>query len=164
MNIALDIDHVIANIDSELIRLCPHWNRRDYKIDGLNAEDIIFSSAVPMDKPTFDFECYITNRPESSRFVTERWLRINGFPNKPVHFANHNKAFIMQDYGIDVIIDDSPFVYSNVTNAGLSVILYTQLWNTHIKTNNRIFSLKEINDGFTSSVYQRSLSDLRTCE
>ena len=144
MKIALDIDHVIADITNELKRLHPEWCGTKYAIPSLRLSEIDYSIATVLDRPSFNFECYITSRPSYAYDVTVQWLAKNRLPNKPVYLA-HDKLTQMQKLGINVLVDDKLSTFETIlSKSNLHCLLYTQPWNEHVKSIFRINQLWEV--------------------
>ena len=146
MKIALDIDHVIADITSELKRLHPEWCGTKYALPGLRLSEIDYSIATVLDRPDFDFDCYITSRPSYAYNITVEWLAKNDLPSKPVYLA-HDKLAQMQKLGIDVLVDDKLSTFETIlTKSNFHCLLYTQPWNAHVKSVFRVNRLNEVSE------------------
>lgn len=63
-----------------------------------------------------DTEIYIiTNRHEKFREITENWLKINAIPyHKLIMTSGHSKVNVLNEYEIDIMIDDKPHLFHEV--------------------------------------------------
>lgn len=93
-----------------------------------------------LNKPEFTPTAYMTSRPIPSH-VTTWWLAKNGFPFAPV-FTTENKAELLPEDG--VMIDDAPHHFDQIVKAGKRCLLFDALYNRHIDTQDRIYSLTGI--------------------
>lgn len=72
---------------------------------------------------TFEFSHYITASPPLMRQYREEWLKMMGFPHKPV-IAAEDKAQVMRRLHIDVLVDDKPATLEHIQSQGLIGIQY----------------------------------------
>lgn len=143
MRIALDIDDVIRDLQSQIKVLHPEWCGTKYNIPELRLRDIDYRHAKVNDIPTFDFTMYITSCPPWAYNDTLKWLKDNGFPNKKVIMSSI-KLSTMRIYGIDILVDDKPSTFHQVNSKHDTVCyLYDQPWNRDIETPLRVHSLAE---------------------
>lgn len=144
MKIALDIDGVIADIQPTLKKLHPEWDGTTYHIDGLDLTKIPYFSLPVLDKPDFNFVCYITSRPDWAYLDTIKWLAKNGFPKKPLILSN-NKLEAMYEWEVNLLIDDKMETWYEINQTtDKQCFLYSQPWNLGAKTLHRINTLSEM--------------------
>lgn len=80
----------------------------------------------------------VTGRADDARGATERWLEKNLLGlYREIHFTNHGgagaphreKSEILQEFGVDVFVEDNLYFASDVTQAGIPVFLFDTPWN-----------------------------------
>jgi len=92
----------------------------------------------------------ITARPESTRLITENWIRSNFFNMFPdiylVGEKNLKKSTVCLENGISVMIDDSLSNAKDCAENGIRTLLMDRPWNQDIlpKGVERVFNWKEI--------------------
>ena len=144
LKIGLDIDGVIANFQLAWHELYPEISAEpnDYDSDKniynritemshagtLNDFYLNIKPLINPNEICFDIECYITSRPVDSE-ITKQWLRLHGFPNKPVFttLMGTSKVDIAKQIDIDVFIDDYYINFNELNNAGILCYLYKYL-------------------------------------
>ena len=132
---ALDVDGVLANF---YLAMCRRFNKPYVSIDKWGEpwleerlpdvlDDYDFWDNLPnMNRPdaiNFDFDYYITAIPIQFKDSRIKWLKKNGYPDKPVIVA-FNKDEAMIRHGVDILIDDKYENIEKVTKAGLIGIHY----------------------------------------
>ena len=136
MKIALDVDGVLANFYGSV---CKKYNQPMLVVNDFNLEwatqkmwDEIYNdydlweNLIVLSPPqaiTFEFDYYITHIPEHLLESRIKWLRDNGYPEKPV-IDSDDKLASMRRLGVDILIDDKPEIVKEVNKAGLLAIQY----------------------------------------
>lgn len=158
--IGLDIDDVICAWITEWakfqnIPVPTAWNfdwDLQEKFEKMRMDGTLndFYLNLPMrenpDEIPFVPDCYITNRPVI-KAVTEMWLKINGFPLKPVFQVNNReeKLAIAKERKLDIFVDDNYQTFCDMNQNGICCFLYDALHNQrHNVGYRRIKFLKEI--------------------
>lgn len=160
-NIGLDIDGVLADFSLAWHMLYPEvnprpntWNldskisERFKKMKEDNVLDDFYLSIEPLIKPeelSFEPTCYITARPVISE-ITEEWLKIHGFPIKPViTVGNMSKIVAAKENNVEIFIDDHYDNFLELNNNGIFCYLFTAPWNLQFDVGDmRLNSFKEL--------------------
>lgn len=160
VKIGLDIDEVICNwlgdwTDKYGMETPTNWyfDREILdRFDDMKAKgelEEFFLSLKPLIQPEdipFEPHCYITSRPVESG-VTEAWLKMHGFPARPVHTVGmgNSKVDIALKEGLDMFVDDSFSNFTALNKAGVCCFLmdapHNQRYDVGFK---RIKNLKEL--------------------
>lgn len=80
----------------------------------------------PLSRPediNFEFDYYITSSPPGMVSFRRDWLKVHGFPNKPV-IHSLDKGLTMRQLGLDLLIDDNPKTLDKVASQGFHVIQF----------------------------------------
>ena len=109
----------------------------------LGLEPLIDPKQIP-----FEPCCYITSRPVSSE-ISEQWLDLHGFPQRPVYTTDPDKGItkvsLCKEHGIELFVDDRFENWRDLNNAGITCYLYTQPHNERYDVGHlRIESLKDL--------------------
>lgn len=135
MKIGLDVDGVLANFELAMAKEFKRPHITSYGWDVQWITDLIhkveeneeFWENLPIishpESITFDFDYYITAVPPKMKGARERWLKKNGFPDKPV-IVSDTKLITMRELGVDVLIDDKYSTMKEVQEAGLLAIQF----------------------------------------
>jgi len=161
-NIGLDIDGVIADFRGAWHKFYPDLppNPDTYHFDDKIMQrfddmreagilDDFYLSIKPLIKPEnlpFEPKCYVTARPVETK-VTEKWLAMNGFPQKKVITVptGTTKVVAMNEAGIEIFIDDYYRNFIELNEAGIFTYLYSATWNTKYDVGElRLNSLNDI--------------------
>lgn len=158
IKVGLDVDGVLANFELAMAKQFnkPHLTSYGWDVQWIsdlihkveNDED--FWENLPLishpESITFDFDYYITAVPPNMKGARERWLRKNGFPDKPV-IVSDKKLETMLELGVDVLIDDKTSTIKEVHEAGLCAIHFIPPYMIcdDIRINN-IKHLSQVND------------------
>lgn len=67
----------------------------------------------------FEIDHYITSIPAHLHDIREKWLKDNGFPERPLICTLESKVKTMKALGITVLIDDKPSTIKAVRAAGM---------------------------------------------
>ncbi len=133
MKVGLDVDGVLANFE---LAMAKHFNKQHLTSYGWDVQwigelihkienDEEFWENLPIishpESITFDFDYYITAIPSPMKGARERWLKKNGFPDKPV-IVSDRKLETMCELGVEVLIDDKISTMKEVHKAGLCAI------------------------------------------
>lgn len=146
LKIGLDCDDVLARwYETYLERFGPP--KSDYEITKNVFQKLRNDRDFWLNLPvlnTLDFvpELYCTKRVNSKRW-TKKWLKDNGFPNKPVYQVvcqMRNKADFVKGR-IDVFIDDSVSNFIAMNLAGVPCLLYNKEYNQDWGPIGRLYSL-----------------------
>ena len=147
--IAIDICNTIADVNLVLKQ------KHKIKIDRypaklpieINWNEIFITApplygAVDMVQQIIQFMpiVYITNRPEESRLVTLRWLKMHGFPEAQVVFAKDVNKKVHHAKKLNVIqaYEDDPRAIIAYEKAGIVTVVSDQPYNRHISATHRI--------------------------
>lgn len=89
--------------------------------------DSFYLDLAPLISPLdlhFEPHCYITSRPVSTE-ITEEWLRIHGFPARPVFTTTpeRTKLVIAQEQGVEIFVDDSFSNFYELNKGGVMCYL-----------------------------------------
>lgn len=137
--IAIDVDDVLAAFTPHAhafhkvpMEKCDYWNERimDERLGThwfskhiAPVED--FWRTLPvLSKPEdidFDFHYYISSFPSEMYDLRVEWLKVNGFPNKPLIVAN-DKLKQCEHLGVNVMIDDKPSTIRNMIGSSVKGI------------------------------------------
>lgn len=160
-NIGLDIDGVLAGFRTKWIETyldvvnSKSWDfdknmqQRFNDMIKNNVLDDFYLSLPPLIKPEdipFEPHCYITARPVDSH-ITKKWLKLHGFPIKPVITVGINKSKInaAKENNVNIFVDDNYNNFNELNDSGILTYLYTTPWNEmHNVGHLRINSLKDI--------------------
>lgn len=94
----------------------------------------------------FPVTCYITSSPSLMRGFRKEWLEFWNFPQAPVISAQ-NKAQVMRQKDIDVLIDDKPATIRAVQASGLIGIQYVPSYmNEIVEGGNFIRHLSQVRE------------------
>jgi len=158
--IALDIDDVCCSFIEEWCKL---WNQPipdawhfdndmaakfNQMKDNGTLEDFFLQLPAKIDPNEIPFEplAYVTARSIPTK-VTEEWLRIKGFPCRPVYsvgFGN-SKLQILKDIGADIFVDDNIDNYQELNKNGVCCYLFDAMHNRRYDVGyRRLKSLKEL--------------------
>jgi hypothetical protein len=99
----------------------------------------------PADIP-FEPHCYITSRPVDTA-VTTAWLKMHGFPVKPVITVTygHSKVDAAKAAGVEIFVDDSYSNFVQLNNAGICCFLMDAPHNQRYQVGHkRIKTLSEL--------------------
>ena len=154
MNVYLDVDEVVCNFNHGIEKTYPELKNRDtskYELPDYIDWDKIYNDAffwlsLPvLDRPTIKIAGYVSHRLFDTR-ITEFWLHVNRFePSKVLHVTTScHKVEVLLSYRCDLYVDDKPQTFLECESAGINTYLYNQPWNQHIKTDKRIYNLKEL--------------------
>jgi len=113
--------------------------------------DQFYLSLKPLINPKeipFEPCCYITSRPVSSQ-VSEQWLDMHGFPQRPVYTTDPEnditKVSLCKENGVELFVDDRYENWRDLNNAGITCYLLTQPHNERYDVGHlRINNLKEL--------------------
>jgi len=161
-NIGLDIDGVLAdftlawhNAYPEISSKPTTWyldkkiGERFKKMKKDNVLDDFYLNIPPLLKPEeipFEPCCYITARPVDTK-ITEQWLKLHGFPTKPVITVgiSISKIEAAKQNNVDIFIDDHYENFTELNKAGIFCYLYSASWNMNYDVGHmRLNSLKEL--------------------
>lgn len=142
--IALDIDGVLADVATEIKKICPHWNQLEYEAP-VDFNDFDYINLYVLDKPKFPIKYIVTSRPYSYKDDTVWWLNNHDIDYNIVFFTD-DKLELMTKQGIDILVDDNPQTFLSVNNGGKICYLYDATYNRHIDTHLRIRSLTELQE------------------
>lgn len=151
VKVGLDVDGVLANFYLAMARIHsrPIKMISDWELEWINdsfhtiENDFKFWEELPIlthpEEITFDFDYYITAVPEQQKASREKWLKTNGFPDKPV-IVSDEKLTTMRELGVEVLIDDKFSTVKEVDEAGFLAIHFipsyletTNVLGTNIK-------------------------------
>ncbi|MDA3781467.1 MAG: hypothetical protein PF487_14755 [Bacteroidales bacterium] len=135
------------NINQRLIDIGKTGKLNDFY---LNIKPFIEAKDLP-----FEPSCYITARPVDSS-ITEKWLKLHGFPTKPVITVgiSISKIDAVKENDVDIFIDDHYENFIDLNKAGIICYLYTASWNIKYDVGNmRLDSLKDL------SLFHPALTD-----
>ena len=130
MKKGLDVDGVLANFELAMAKEFKKPHVTSYGWDVQWITDLIhkiedneeFWENLPIishpESITFDFDYYITAVPVKMKGARERWLKKNGFPDKPV-IVSDTKLKTMRELGVEVLIDDKISTIREIQAAGL---------------------------------------------
>jgi uncharacterized HAD superfamily protein len=171
--IGLDIDGVVCDFVSEIIRLGREQHNLDenwpmthdewtaYDMPGFDVvwkehhkKKTFWLGLSPYEdrELKFDPAFYITSRPCDSA-VSEHWLMLHGFPTAPVRTVGMkaSKVAAFREFGEPdtlAFVDDKPENFIELNQAGVTCLLLDRPWNRKIPgglfDNHRIFSLLEV--------------------
>lgn len=154
--IALDIDEVLADFVGGLMSRFPeikerasYWNDQTIKEffpKVMDDEDFWLSLKPKVSSLPFEPNCYITSRPCDSS-ITERWLKINGFPVAPVYTVglDNSKVRVARELGIDVFVDDAYHNFVELNREGILCYLYDAPHNRRYDVGHkRLKNLKDL--------------------
>ena len=158
--IALDIDDVLSNFITEWCGLwnievpdCWHFdrdmrNKFEKMRENGTLEDFFLQLNVKVKPEEIPFEplAYVTARsiPQS---ITEEWLRLKGFPARPVYSVGfgQSKLPILKEIGADIFVDDNIDNYNELNKNGVCCYLFDAPHNQRYYVGyRRIKSLKEL--------------------
>lgn len=156
--IGLDVDGVLANFELAMAKHFKKQHLTSYGWDVQWITDLIhkieadeeFWENLPIishpEAITFDFDYYITAVPPAMKGARERWLKKNGYPDKPV-IVSDEKVKTMIELGVDVLIDDKISTIKEVHAAGLCAIHFVPPYmiTNDIQINN-IKHLSQVNE------------------
>jgi len=158
--IGLDIDEVICDWIGPWAK---HWGFPtptawffDYtirdKFDVMRAEGTLNDfylnlppKCTPCDIP-FEPHCYVTSRPVPTE-VTQAWLKLHGFPLRPVITVGigESKVDAIREAGVDIFVDDRYDNYEELNREGICCFLFDGPHNQRYDVGyKRIKSLKEL--------------------
>ena len=139
MRIGLDIDDVVAQFFPAMCRkvgkACERINIWDgvdeaafvrLNMPKVEANNRFWLNLVPLSRPedfTFDFDYYVTSSPKAMIKYRIEWLRMHGFPIRPV-VQSMDKLKTMHDLNLDVLIDDKPATLDKIKDAGFIPIQF----------------------------------------
>lgn len=89
---------------------------------------------------------YITSRPNSMQYVTAKWMGHGNFPNVENLFFSKNKAEIILDYDIKIMVEDNIEQYERLSSI-TKMFIINRPWNSeYIKKNNVqcLYNLEEL--------------------
>lgn len=142
--IAYDIDGVMADVESEIYKICPEWSGLNYDAP-VDFTDFNYLGLPPKDKPTHKIDYIITSRPRKYSEDTRVWLELHNIDYKILIFAE-DKLAAMKGFEIDVLIDDNPATFEQVNEGGKTCYLYDCTYNRDVVTALRIYNLAQIEE------------------
>ncbi len=156
---ALDIDDCIAAFTPHAHDFCGaemggcnYWSveEMDSRLGKGWFESICKSSefwkTIPvLNKVDFDFHCYMTSSPDHKYEERLEWLKINGFPDKPLVITN-DKVLNCIKMEIDLLIDDKIDNILKVREAGLLGLHYVPHYASFEPVGDFITDLKDVNE------------------
>lgn len=121
MKVGLDVDGVLADF---YLSMCERYGQPYCRLDSWAAATFIDGNTLGevsddhdfwktlkiLNPPTFvdfDFDYYITSVPDGMKEAREYWLKVNGYPDKPVIVAE-DKVTACRLLGVTILIDDKP--------------------------------------------------------
>lgn len=160
LKIGLDIDEVICEWVGAWVKYYDmhvptswffdsHIMERFAKMREEGTLDSFYLGLQPKCKPEdipFEPHCYVTSRPVDTE-ITEKWLRMHGFPMRPVITVGvgKSKADALKEAGVDVFVDDRYENYEELNRAGICTFLFDAPHNQRYDVGfKRIKSLKEL--------------------
>ena len=136
--VALDIDDVLAgfytgfckfmNVPEKQINIWDGQGESKFVADNCHLADQSELFWIGLDKVSnpesisFDIECYITSSPPEMIKIRKLWLKMNGFPDKPVHFSD-NKLLTLRNLRIDILVDDKISTVNQINASGDKIAL-----------------------------------------
>lgn len=146
LKIGCDIDDCLAEFLNSYLE-CFGPPKTDYEITKNVFQKLRKNRSFWLSLPvlnTLDFipELYCTKRVNNKKW-TKKWLRDNGFPDKPVYQVYcqiKNKADVIKGR-VDVFIDDSVHNFIAMNLAGVPCLLYNKEYNQHWGPIGRLYSL-----------------------
>lgn len=158
--IALDIDDVLAKFAEKWCNVYSlntptswyfdeHIAERFKQMEEDKTLETFYMNLEPLTVPSdipFEPHCYVTSRPVSSE-VTTAWLKLHGFPLRPVITVplNTSKVEALKNQGVDIMVDDKYENFEELNRNGICCFLFdaphNQRYNVGYK---RIKSLKEL--------------------
>lgn len=158
MKVGLDVDGVLANFELGMAKLFSKPHVTSYGWDTQWITDLIhkveddenFWENLPLishpEEITFDFDYYITAIPPKMKGAREKWLKKNGFPDKPV-IVSDKKLETMRELGVEVLIDDKLTTIIEVEKGGLLAIHFLPPYMIQIDDSVRsIKHLSQVNE------------------
>ncbi len=143
-----DIDGVLADVRHRLHHLEARPQRWERFFTAADRDPLLPEGAERLRAALADHDVvYLTGRPERSRRLTERWLRLHGLPTRPLLMRpddDHRPARWMKREAlrrlaltgeIVSVLDDDPAVVEVLAADGWPVELAT--WLPHSSTLNR---------------------------
>lgn len=158
--IALDLDDVLADFLPEWCKLwnqdipdCWHFDRemsdkfKQMQENG-TLEDFFLQLPIKIRPEDIPFEplAYVTARSIPQK-ITEEWLRIKGFPARPVYSVGfgQSKLQVLKEIEADIMVDDNYDTYTELNKGGICCYLFDCLHNRRWDVGyRRIKSLKEL--------------------
>jgi len=142
--VAYDIDGVMADVESEIYKICPEWSGLHYDAP-VDFTDFNYLGLPLKDKPNHKIDYIITSRPRQYSEDTRVWLERNNIDYKILIFTQ-DKLAAMKGFEIDVLIDDNPATFEQVNEGGKICYLYDCTYNRDVVTNLRIYNLSQIEE------------------
>lgn len=160
LRIGLDIDEVICDWVTAWIEYYDmhvptswffdsHILERFNKMKADGTLDSFYLGLKPKCKPEdipFEPHCYVTSRPVDTA-ITEQWLRMHGFPMRPVITVpvGKSKVEVLKEAGVDVFVDDRYENYEELNRQGVCCFLFDAPHNQRYEVGfKRIKSLTEL--------------------
>lgn len=131
--IGIDVDDVLAGFYPAM---CKRYGLPERQVDIWDGEveckfivekfheirdDFEFWSTLPVisspESIIFDFDYYVSSFPESMFEARVKWLKDNGFPDKPL-LCSKDKLTTCKEYGINVLIDDKKSTIHDIMCGG----------------------------------------------
>ena len=130
LRIGLDIDQVCADFilayESKYKNEIYHFNfeyNLQEKFDQLEEEFWLnMPSLIDGKILCFIPTCYISSR-NINKEITEKWLKNNNFPCKPVFHNVNSKLEVCKEQKLDIFVDDNINHFQELTNAGILTFL-----------------------------------------
>lgn len=158
--IALDVDEVLCNFVDEWcnkfnLDTPDSWYFDSKILERFNAMrnngtlDDFYINLTPLVEPNdipFEPHCYVTSRPVDTH-VTEKWLKLHGFPARPVITVpmGESKVDALKKAGVDVMVDDRYENFKEINHAGILCFLFDAKHNQRYDVGfKRIKSLNEL--------------------
>lgn len=142
--VAYDIDGVMADVESEIYKICPKWSGLNYDAP-VDFTDFNYLGLPLKDKPTHKIDYIITSRPNQYQEDTRVWLERHNIDYKVLIFAE-DKLSAMKGFEIDVLIDDNPATFEQVNQGGKVCYLYDCTYNRDVITSLRVHNLAQVEE------------------
>lgn len=144
--VGLDLDNVVFDFNTAYCKrfgtdMSPYWSanyQMPEHLKELESDKEFWVNLPVLHRPQFEVNYYIT-----ARNIPEDWIREslqkNGLPCAPVHTVpwDQSKLKLIQDLGINVMIDDRYENYKELTNAGIFCYLMDAPHNKYYDVGHR---------------------------
>lgn len=120
-HLSVSIRQTLKNLFSDIEiykKIKPYYN----SVNILRSVEKLFDNV--------NFCGYITSRENHLKDVTEKWLYINGFPEKEIIFSRDKTEIIEKDNV--VIVEDNPNIIENLQKLGVITVIFSQTYNEHV--------------------------------